>query len=137
MVSRRIYVGFLGVLAVPLTVVSLAWACVPAGNVTVSPESAPAGSTVSVTASGFPAQEVALYWNGLSGQRLATGMGPVFTANVRVPNVAAGAYVISAAVTDEHAQHSEGRAPFEVTGSANSPTRRPRRPPASTRTRLR
>jgi len=122
MVSRRIYVGFLGVLAVPLTVASLAWACVPAGSVTVSPESAPSGSTITVTAANFPNQEVAVYWNGLSGPRLATGTGPRFTAEVRVPNVPAGAYVISAAVTDEHAQHSEGRAPFEVTGSANSGT---------------
>lgn len=122
MVSRRIYVGFLGVLAVPLTVASLAYACVPAGSVTVSPESAPSGSTITVTARNFPAQEVAVYWNGLTGPRLATGMGPVLTAEVRVPNVAAGAYVISAAVTDEHASHSEGRAPFVVTGSADSPT---------------
>lgn len=122
MVSRRIYVGFLGVLAVPLTVAAVAYACVPAGSVTVSPESAPSGSTVTVTASNFPTQEVALYWNGLDGPKLAEGMGPRFTAQVRVPNVAAGAYVISAAVTDEHASHSEGRAPFEVTGSGNSPT---------------
>ena len=132
MVSRRIYVGFLGVLAVPLTVASLAWACVPAGSVTVSPESAPSGSTITVTASGFPQQEVAVYWNGLAGPRLATGTGPRFTAEVRVPNVAAGAYVISAAVTDEHASHSEGRAPFEVTGSGNSPTAPTPAPGAST-----
>jgi Ca2+-binding RTX toxin-like protein len=122
MVSRRIYVGVLGVLAVPLTVVSLAWACVPRGAVTVSPASAPAGSVVSVTATGFPNVPVDVRWNGLSGPRLASGMGPTFTAEVTVPSVAAGDYVISAAVTDEHATHSEGRVPFQVTGSVDSGT---------------
>ena len=124
MVSRRFYVGFLGVLAVPLCAVSVAWACVPRGTATLSPESAPSGSMVTVTASGFPPQqEVAVYWNALGGPRMASGTGPAFTAQVTVPNVAAGAYVISVATTDqEHAQHSEARAPFEVIGSANSPT---------------
>ncbi|MDP1889537.1 MAG: hypothetical protein Q8K55_01485 [Gemmatimonadaceae bacterium] len=123
MVSRRIYVGFVGVLAVPLTVASLAWACVPRGIVTVSPESAPSGSTITVTATGFPIQTpIDVRWNGQDGPRLTTGMGPAFTADVVVPSVAAGAYVISAATMDEHAPHSEGRAPFEVIGSANSPT---------------
>lgn len=124
MVSRRIVVGLLGVLAVPLTVASLAYACVPRGTVALTPESAPSGSTVTVTASGFPpGQEVIVYWNALGGPRMGSGTGPVFTAQVTVPRVAAGAYVISAAVADqEHAQHSEGRAAFEVTGSANSST---------------
>ena len=123
MVSRRIYVGFLGVLAVPLTAASLAWACVPRGTVTVSPTSAPSGSTITVNASGFPQQTpIDVRWNGQNGPRLTTGMGPAFSAEVRVPSVAAGAYVISAATMDEHAAHSEGLAPFEVTGSANSPT---------------
>ena len=123
MVSRRIYVGFLGVLAVPLIVASLAWACVPRGTVKVSPTSGPSGSTVTVTASGFPRDTpIDVRWNGQKGPRLATGTGPALRAEVRVPNVAAGTYVISAAVTDSHAAHSEGRAPFRVIGSADSPT---------------
>ena len=123
MVSRRIYVGFLAVLAVPLIAASLAWACVPRGTVKVSPTSAPSGSTVTVTASGFPRETpIDVRWNGRNGPRLATATGPAFTAEVRVPNVAAGAYVISAAVTDSHAAHSEARAPFKVIGSAESPT---------------
>ncbi len=123
MISRRIYVGLLGVVAVPLSVVSLAWACVPQGIVAVSPSSAPSGSTVSVAASGFPANTaVGVYWNGLSGTQLATGTGPAFTVDVVVPRASAGAYVISAATMDEHALHSEGRAPFAVTGSSDSGT---------------
>ncbi len=123
MVSRRVFVGLLGVLGVPLTVVSLAWACVPRGAVTVDPTSAPSGSTVSVAASGFPRDTpIDVYWNGLAGTRMASGVGPAFTVDVTVPRVAAGAYVISAATTDEHAAHSEGRAPFEVTGSSDSGT---------------
>lgn len=123
MVSRRIYVGFLGVLAVPLAVASLAWACVPRGTVTVEPASAPSGSSITVTATGFPRDTpIDVRWNGQDGPRLTTGTGPAFTAQVTVPRVAAGAYVISAATMDEHASHSEGLAPFEVIGSANSPT---------------
>lgn len=126
MVSRRIYVGLLGVLAVPLTVVSLAWACVPRGALTVSPASAPSGSTVSVAASGFPRDvPVDVRWNGLSGPRLSSGVGPGFTVDITVPRVAPGAYVISAATTDEHASHSGGRAAFEVTGGADSPAPTP------------
>ena len=122
MVSRRVYVCLLGVLAVPLTVVSLAWACVPRGAATVNPTSAPSGSTVSVAVSGFPNTPVDVRWNGLSGPRVASGVGPAFTVDVTVPAVAPGAYVISAAVTDEHATHSEARVPFEVTGSGGSGT---------------
>ena len=122
MVSRRVYVGFLAVLAVPLTAASLAWACVPRGTVTVSPTSAPSGSTITVTASGFPRDTpIDVRWNGQDGPRLTTGTGPAFSADVVVPSVAGGAYVISAATMDEHASHSEGLAPFEVIGSANSP----------------
>lgn len=131
MVSRRLVVGLAGVLAVPLSVASLAWACVPKGAVSVSPTSAPAGSTVSVTASGFPnGIAVDVRWNGLSGQRLGGGVGPAFTVGVTVPSVAAGAYVIAAATADEHASHSLGLAAFEVTGSAGSGTA-PTPPPGS------
>ena len=123
MVSRRLSVGLVGVLAVPLTVVSLAWACVPKATVEVNPASAPSGSTVTVTATGFPNQiPVVLRWNGLSGQRLGGGVGPSITAEVTVPRVAAGSYVISASTDDEHASHSEGKVAFEVTGSSDSGT---------------
>ncbi len=123
MVSRRLSVGLVGVLAVPLTVVSLAWACVPKATVEVNPASAPSGSTVTVTATGLPTQiPVVLRWNGLSGQRLAGGVGPSITAEVTVPRVAAGSYVISASTDDEHASHSEGKVAFEVTGSSDSGT---------------
>ena len=123
MVSRGRYVAVLAVLAVPLTVVSLAWGCVPRGAVAVNPASAPSGSTVSVTASGFPTGvAVDVRWNGLSGPRLAGGVGPAFAVDVIVPSVAAGAYVVSAATNDEHGSHSEGRVAFEVTGSTDSAT---------------
>ena len=90
---------------------------------TVSPESAPSGSTITVTLAGFPRETpLDVRWNGQNGPRLTTGTGPAFTATVTVPSVPAGAYVISAATTDEHAPHSEGRVPFEVTGSSDSGT---------------
>lgn len=128
MVSRRICRALLGVLAVPLTVVSVALACVPRGIVAVEPGSAPSGSTVTVLATGFPQDiPVDVRWNGLNGPRLGGGVGPQFTVDVTVPPVAAGPYVISAATTDEHAPHSEGRIAFEVTGggSGTAPTPTP------------
>lgn len=126
MISRRIYVAVLGVLAVPLTAVSLAWACVPRGTVAVDPANAPSGSTVMVTATGFPREIPAVVrWNGISGQRLGGGVGPNFTAEVTVPRVAAGSYVISVSTDDEHASHSEGKIAFEITGSGTAPTPAP------------
>ena len=81
--------------------------------------------------SGFPSgTPVDVRWNGMSGPRLAMGVGPAFTATVTVPAVAAGFYVISAATMDEHATHTEGRAPFQVTtSSVAAGRRRPHRAP--------
>jgi hypothetical protein len=122
MVSRRTYAALLAVIAVPLSVVSLAWACAPQGTVIVNPTGAASGAEVSVILSGFPnGVPVDVRWNGMSGPRLALGVGPAFTTTVTVPAVPAGFYVISAATMDEHATHTEGRAPFQVTVSAVAP----------------
>ena len=86
MVSRRICVGLLSVLAVPVAAASLAWACAPQGAVAVNPASADSGAVVSVTASGFPnGVSVDVRWNGSSGPILASGLGPAYTATFAVP----------------------------------------------------
>jgi len=119
MVLGRIYVGLLGVLAVALSLVSLAWACAPQGAVVADPASGVSAATVTVTVSGFPAGEaVDVRWSTISGPLLASGVGPGFTRTITVPSVDAGIYVITAATTDEHAGHTLARAPFEVTAPA-------------------
>jgi Ca2+-binding RTX toxin-like protein len=127
MVRRRVHVVLLSALAAPVAAASLAWACAPAGNVSVAPTSAESGSVVSVNASGFPAGvQVDVRWNGANGQRLASGMGPAYTATFTVPAAGAGSYTIFAATADEHATHTEARAAFTVTGNGVAP------PPPST-----
>jgi len=122
MVSRRIFVALLGVLAVPLALVSLAWACVPAGSVTTSPSKGLSATTVSVTVSGFPAgAPVEVRWNSTTGAPIASGTGPSFNAMFTVPTTAPAFYTIIAATTGEHAGHSEARASFEVTAPAPPP----------------
>lgn len=122
MISRRICAGLLIALAVPVTAVSLAFACAPQGAVAVNPASADGGSVVTVTASGFPnGIPVNVRWNGSSGPILASGVGPAYTASFTVPAAAAGAYTIFAATADEHATHTEARAAFVVTGVAAPP----------------
>ena len=122
MVARRICVGLLSVLAVPVAAASLAWACAPQGAVAVNPASGDSGAVVTVTASGFPnGIPVNVRWNGSSGPILASGVGPAYTATFVVPAAGAGAYTIFAATADEHATHTEARVAFVVTGTAAPP----------------
>ena len=53
MLKRRVLVGSIAGLALLVSVVSVAWACVPQGGLALTPASGPAGSQVSATATGF------------------------------------------------------------------------------------
>jgi Ca2+-binding RTX toxin-like protein len=95
---------------------------VPQGAIAVNPASAGSGAVVSVTASGFPnGVPVDVRWNDSNGPKLASGVGPAYTATITVPAAPAGAYTILAATADEHASHSEARIAFVVTGAAAPP----------------
>ena len=86
MTARRVRFGLLGVAAVPLTVVSLAWACAPQGGMALNPTSGVSGAVVSVSAIGFPeGAPVVIRWNDPGGPILASGTGPGFTATFTVP----------------------------------------------------
>lgn len=94
-----------------------AWSCVPQPLVTLQPQaSGPSGSelTVDALAINGPAE---IRWNGVDGQRLGDGTGPVFSAVVTIPEVPPGLYSI--VVIERQADGSvgsTGRAAFQVTG---------------------
>ncbi len=113
-----------------VSAVSVAWACVPAGSISLSPSSgAPGTNGVVATASGFPpSQPVKITWNGPDGPVLATGPtngSGQYTAQITIPsNVCPRSqpYMVVAALTDPaHGPHSAGSAAFTVTGTSSDP----------------
>ncbi len=120
--------GMSGALVALLAAASLAWACVPAGNLTVAPKSGPAGSSATASLSGFPPGEpIEIRWNALDGKVLGNGTAP--TVPFAVPaDAAPGTYIVVAMTTDEHGDHSAARATFTISGAAAPP---PSTPPAS------
>ena len=115
LLSRRVVVGVVGVLAAVLASVSLAWACVPQGYLSLTPASGPAGSTVTAKASGFPAgSTVEIRWMSKTGQVLSTGTGPSFSTPIKILAAAPGVYYVSAATTGEHRDHSATVAAFRI-----------------------
>ncbi len=120
--STRLTLSSALVLLAAVTLAALAWACVPTARVTVSPQSGPAGTQVTVTGTGFTAGPVTLRWND-DGPELGRAeaveadpnQGAQFTARVTIPNAPPGCYTIVAT--------SSGRpagAPFEIPGSSCS-----------------
>ena len=71
---RRIFAASLSVLAVPLVVAAVAWACVPTASMVLRPSSGPAGTSVLADGNGFqPGTTVHLRWNHADqGRLLAT-----------------------------------------------------------------
>ncbi len=128
MSSRRILLGSIAAPAVVLAAVSLAWACVPQGKFTVSPDSGAAGSQASVSGSEFTGGDtVEIRWESRTGPVLATITGQKFdNVPITIPRSATpGIHYISAANGGEHGDHSATAASFEVTG-----TPAPGQPPA-------
>ena len=117
--SRHILLGCTGVVALMLAVASIAYACVPHGDLVLTPQSGPAGSSVTAAGSGFPSGEpVAIHWGSTTGPVLKTVQGPGFTTQVTIPaNAQPGVHTLVAATTDEHASHSQAPASFTVTGT--------------------
>ena len=114
--SRRVVVAVVGVLAVVLASVSVAWACVPQGSLSLAPESGTAGSTVTAKASGFSAgSTVEIRWGSKTGPLLATGTGASFSTPITIPAAPPGVHYVSAAMTGEHRDHSATVAAFQIT----------------------
>ena len=105
-----------------LASVSLAWACVPQGSLSLTPASGTAGSTGTAKASGFPAgSTVEIRWGSKTGTVLTTGTGPSFSTTITVPSAAPGVYYVSAAVTGEHRDHSATVAAFRIVAPGANP----------------
>ena len=137
----RILLGAIGVGAVMVSAVSLAWACVPGTTTTLSSSAGPAGTTVTATLTGFPKEyPVEVRLDSFTGPQLAqrpprAADGPI-TLNITIPEgTSAGCHLVAAFVSDpEHASHSWAPAAFKVTTPADSDpncTTRPPAPPAS------
>ena len=123
MLVRRTYLAALGALAVALTAVSLAWACVPGGQMTLSQSSGPPGTQVVVTLSDWPSHPVGIYWMEVRPEnKLATAMGPSDQKTITIPmNAQAGqGYIIGSNETQSNA-HSTFAAPFMVDGGGPPP----------------
>lgn len=130
--QRRGLVLTIMLLAAGLAVAGVAWACAPAGSLTLSQTSGPPGTQVIVSASGYPnGATVGIYWDSLSGDRLGQGIGPSFNKAVTIPpSATSGTHYLVAAATDANGAHShQVPAAFTVTsgssGSSPSPSSRP------------
>jgi len=136
MLSRRILLGSIVAPAVVLAAVSVAWACVPQGTLTLNPTQGAAGTRVMTSGSGFEGSEpIEIRWESRTGPILATTTttGPSFNnVPITIPaSATGGVHYVSAANTGEHADHSATAASFEVTGAAPGPQPPPPPPPPS------
>lgn len=136
----RLILSALVALTVATAVAALAWACVPTANISLSPQSGPAGTVVTVTGTGFNEGTVSIRWNNnepltnvdATGGNVDQGHG--FTTTVTVPPTAPpGCHTITATAPG---QRLPAGAPFEIPGSGCSspPTPRPNPPRVTTPT---
>lgn len=72
-----------------------AWACVPYPYVFVEPRaSAPPGTEVTVSGSGFGADSLEVRWRAIDGALLVKANGPTFSVPVTVPDEPPGLYTL-------------------------------------------
>lgn len=147
-ISRLVVLAGLGVVALGLVTVAVAWACSPTAKIAVtgqtpagdSPSTAagPAGSTATVRGSEFADGPVEVRFNSTNGPVLAREPGPdrTPTLEIRIPNEAPGVYyVVAVGRSADGAVAGKASAPFEITAppAKNSPTPDPvATPPATT-----
>lgn len=106
-----------------------AWACAPSTTARARPASGEAGTTTTVSGTGFAQADgpVSIYWGGTSGSLLATATVDAagnFTQSVVIPDGAPGSYFMQAVQGTARSANF----PFEVTASASEPPPPP--PPA-------
>ena len=92
--ARRMGAVLLSLMATIVAGGAIAWACSPNANISLSPQSGPPGSEVTVSGSQFTSKgsgaAVEIRWNQLNGEVLATTTGPTFSVSVTIPEDAAG-----------------------------------------------
>jgi hypothetical protein len=133
---RRWHVGVFGLLAVPLVVASVAWACAALKTLSVNPGDAAVGQTVHGTGRGFSDPhggtgatygDVVVRFGSTRGQevaRVTPAKDGTVTFSFVVPNVGPGSYPVIASQTDANGQESPGglaRASLTVTASPAAP----------------
>ena len=136
--TRLSLLGLL-VLTVSAAVAALAWACVPTANISLSPQSGPAGTLVTVKGTGFYQGTVSISWNGtepLGVVDVTDGteqQGYGFTTQVTVPSTAPpGCHTIRATAPG---QRLPAGASFEIPGTTcSNPPSTPRPNPPAART---
>lgn len=113
----------LGVVAVLMLGLGLAWACTPTSSIVLLPETGPTASKITVSGQVAPdagsAAPVEIRWNSVSGLLLGTVTADAtrnFSAEVTVPDVAPGVYYVLAISGKAEA----GRASYEVATSSAS-----------------
>ncbi len=147
-ISRLVVLAGLGVVALGLATVAVAWACSPTAKIAVtgqippgvSPSTAagPAGSTATVRGSEFADGPVEVRWNSTNGPVLAREPGPnrTPTLEIKIPNEAPGVYyVVAVGRSADGSVAGKASAPFEITAppAKDSPTPDPvATPPATT-----
>ena len=105
-----------------LAMVAPAWACNPQASLTVSSQSAPAGTEVRITGQNFfNAGEIELSWYGHVIQPLATLTSPHFRLDVTIPLAEPGSYPIVAVQRDPNRPDLRASTMFVV--SAPPPAR--------------
>ena len=109
----------LGMVAMVLGGMSLAWACTPHAQVSVNPDEGHAGAQITVRGTAFVPGPVQIRWNSESGELLGQASGPNFSISVRIPQAPAGVYSIVAVATDAHGNYAHG-ATFQVLATEGS-----------------
>lgn len=121
------------VVAMLLVGAAVAWACTdqavigtpgsgPNGGSALQPHWGPPGTKVLVEGREFRQKQVEVRWNSASGPLLATGQGPSFSAEFRVPDRPPGDYTVVALQRDHNGDvDALARAAFKVTQGSGSP----------------
>lgn len=120
---RRGGVFLAGLAAATLAAASVAWACTAYANISITPQTGPPGSEMTVQGRAFaePATSnpVEIRWGSATGPVLATAPGPSFSVPVTVPDADPGVHTVVALQRDKQGTLlGRTSAQFEVTDPA-------------------
>ena len=116
---RRIFLGLAGIGGGALLTASVAWACTEQAYISISPNSGPAGTEVTVVGRQFQDGPVAIYWNSAGGPKLGEAPGPNFTTAVRIPDDPEKfGYVYAVGYNEDGSVAGASRTAFTITSSS-------------------
>lgn len=101
----------------------LAWACTPAATLTATPNRAEPGDPVTVKGYEFPVgAPISVFWQSAQGEKLAEATGADFEAQVTIPTVPDGTYILLAQAYGPDGRVSgKASATFTVGGESQEP----------------